>query len=358
MGFVAALTGCGSRSGSVGGGAEEQDLASMHVTSVVLANKWTQVLYNLQGALPPGCGSGVFDRGADGKGYVDEHGERWDFKLTFASTCQLQYELQKISFDSKTRIITSVLEEHYLGGRVLRSLQTSNDDGRKVFTQNITLQYTLPATGESPPSGDTLSYVKVTDTGTSRLDRSDDVENYTGDVRFADRPNAKFTLKRDFGLGSGIPGRTSEDLLEMTLSDNSRFALHVPRENRGGEVPRFGEVTTGTYETGSNDRRVKLSFELQSPSSTARQWTQWRLTTPVRGFFTLNRDLSGQGQIYQADGQAIAQLISFPSDGHRASVTLTGEDTATTAGPSAAALAFLRHAWQYLQAKGAPAPGT
>src|SRR4051812_45028302 len=64
MALALALVGCGTRSGTVGGGATQQDRASQHVTSVVLVEKWSQLLFYIL----PSAGSCPFQQSTSAQG--------------------------------------------------------------------------------------------------------------------------------------------------------------------------------------------------------------------------------------------------------------------------------------------------
>jgi hypothetical protein len=190
-------------------------------------------------------------------------------------------------------------------------------------------------------NGDAVSYDYLRDTRNTPFNAADDTEQWRGQIAFKSQKPQAFTVQRI----------NKVDMLDTSLPDGSRFTMSVPVQTApaGFSVPNFAGATAGSYASGGQ----RVDFELHGAGAST--WNEWTLTAPggVTGRFALNPDFSGSGQLFR-NGQ-IDSSISWDRDG-KASITLVSGE-ATTAGPSAAALAFLAHAWRAMFASGGPGPG-
>jgi four helix bundle protein len=323
MAVAAAVCGCSSGAGKVGGGVAQQDRATQHVTSVVLVRRWTQVIYNLQA---PGSSSCSFQqtpvqRQADGS------------------------IVQETTFDN----CVHEKRTQFRDGHVVIEDQFPEGTSQSVTVGRVQARgsvLTIPV-AHAFSNGDAVSYDYVRDTRNTPFNFADDTEQWRGQITFKAQQTEAFTVQRT----NAAQGSSKLDTLETALPDGSRFTINVPLKTAAGgfSVPNFTGATAGSYTSGGQ----RVAFELRGAGADA--WNEWTLTAPdgVTGRFALNPDFSGSGQLFR-NGQ-IDSSIAWDRDG-KASVTLVGGE-ATTAGPSAAALAFLAHAWRAMFASGGPGPG-
>lgn len=316
------VSGCSSGAGKVGGGVVQQDRATQHVTSVILVRRWTQVVYNLQA---PGASSCSFQQ----------------------SPAQRQADGSLLQ---ETTYANCVHEKRtqFRDGHVVIEDQFPEGTAQTVTVGRVQArgsELTIPVT-HAFSNGDAVSYDYIRDTRNTPFNAADDTEQWRGQITFKAQQAEAFTVQRTLAAqGSKL------DTLNTTLSDGARFTMSVPLQTAAGgfSVPSFTGATTGNYTSGGQ----RVEFALRGAG--ADTWNEWTLSAPdgVTGRFALNPDFSGSGQLFR-NGQ-IDSSITWDRDGKAAITLVSGE--ATTAGPSASALAFLAHAWRAMFASGGPGPG-
>jgi hypothetical protein len=321
--LTAALVGCGTRAGNVGGGETQQGRAGQHVTSVVLAEKWSQLLFYLV----PSSGSCPFQQSTSIQGGNIVQNIQYANCVTEKRTLFLRGD----GSEDHTEVQLHFPDPAPEGSTQTATVGPTDDrsDPRcsprgRIFRQNV--QHTLEA-------GDAVSYDRERNTECTPTNPFDDTETWTGQVTFKSRPDATFSLRRANNM----------DTLRMTLRDGAVFTLTVPMRPRAvPQTPDFAAETTGSYTQGD----LRLDFKLRGTAANPTTWNKWTLTAPdgVTGEFDLNPDFSGSGRFFR-DGQ-LDSLITWNAAG-TASVTLVSGDAAT-AGPSAAASDFLAHSWRAL----------
>jgi hypothetical protein len=318
-----ALAGCGTRSGSVGSGQAQQDDATQLMSTLVLVRKWSEVLYTQASppAMPCPFNRGPIRRNPDGS---------FSQTITYENcVVETRTLFPGVPTPARPRTREFVLPDT----RTITDTITREVTVGTVFTQDVRRQYS---------GGDVVTFTSETDTRGTANDAFDDTTRIRGRIEFTGLSPAQFALEEG-------PGMRAADSVEMTLTDGAEFKLDVPVDRvPATDAPLFGEVTSGSYRPGRNG--AALTFELRGTGVSA--WDTWTVTLAegTTGRFSLNEDFSGSGLLVR-EGQ-LQTSLRWDADG-TAAVTPLGEEAATV-GPSAAALAFLRHAWRELIVRTGP----
>lgn len=316
---AAVLTGCGTRRGGTGSSIAPQELAAQLATSMALTKKWTAIIYGGLPILPPAeqphpCeyAEGPVMPGPDGS-------QVFTFRY---ENCEV--ETKTVSNNSTRSVVVSPSGRSY----TVTVVQTMSIP-RQLLVTNERWEYS---------NGDSVVF-----------DRSQFIPERRTEIKQGRAILNARQIEADFELN-----RFARDDLTMALSDGARFTLSVPVLRPVTEpFPDFGVRTRGTYTPAGG---AALGFELAGTATRAGSWNELMLTAPggLRGRLALGADFSAEGELTDATGQATASL-SLDREGD-IRVTLLGQREASTAGPSAAALAFLQHLWRELAVGSSPAP--
>lgn len=316
-GAILPILGCSS--GSVMGPvADRSQAASSQVAAVLFVQQWGQILWGLvanqTGTHPASSGEPIFTEDAVIQSFTAADGTE-----AVLTTSLLD--------GSGTLVMT------YPDGRTQTAKQFPPDfDGVSVTTTRWQV---------TDSEGLTVNYVSVVDDRGTWWDVSDDTTELQGKSTLPNAQTQQFHVTTAGG----------STRIESDQSDDSRFTLEVPLADPDFVFPDFSPPATGRYVSPGFD----IHFTLEATSAAESRWAKLvsDFGSGLTGEFSLNADFSGSGRLLQ-DSQPIV-LLAWSQRGTIQLSFLSGESAA--ASPAGAALDFLVHRWQTLQALLAPSPG-
>lgn len=316
-GIILPVLGCSS--GSVRGPvADRSQAAASQVASVLFVQQWGQILWGLvanqTGTHPVSSGEPIFTEDS--------------FIQSFTAADGTEAVLTTSLLDgSGTLAIT------YPDGRT----QTASHGPPEFDTISVTTTRWEVTDSE----GLTVNYVSAVDDRGTWWDISDDTTELQGKSTLPNAQTQQFHVTTAGG----------STRIESDQSDDSRFTLEVPLAGPDFTFPDFSPPATGRYVSPGFD----IHFTLEATPAAESRWAKLvsDFGSGLTGEFSLNADFSGSGCLLQ-DGQPIV-LLAWSQKGTIQLSFLSGESSA--ASPAGAALDFLTHRWQTLQALFAPSPG-
>jgi hypothetical protein len=179
-----------------------------------------------------------------------------------------------------------------------------------------------------------VAYTSVRDDKATPTNMADDTVEVNGASLLPDGQDQQF----------GVVTGNGETHLDSQQSDGSQLTLEVPLAQPRYSVPDFAQTAQGSYVS----PQFNIRLDLASPTVPPTRWTSLAadLGGGLTGGFALQPDFSGQGRLL--DGGQLIALLSWTARG-KTEISFTSAGRGATS-PAGAAIDYLIHRWQTLQA--------